>query len=200
MTSITLKRYHNDNGWRSGRDAAIGVVGGMWVVFLLQTVSAWITPWGALTQFGLQPRNWECLLSGPIIMPFLHGNWEHLISNTVVLLPLLPLYFLSHHRMKQAWLRLLLLWLGSGWLLWLIGPGNTLNIGASGLVYALTGYMMVYGLRGGHWIAVIVAVVLLIFQAGAILGGLLPNEPGISYAGHWSGLLVGGVTGFTVKK
>lgn len=184
-------RVNRAETWRSTRDAVVGVLGAMWVLFLLQHLTAWFSPWGGLTRFGVRPRVWDSVVTGPLLMPFLHGGWGHLIGNTVALLSLLPFFFLVHERPLTAWSRFAILWLGSGLLLWLIGPPNSLNIGASGLVYALTAYLVVFGLRGGHWLAAIVAVAVLLFQAGTLVSGLLPREPGISYAGHWSGLLVG---------
>jgi len=184
---------------RSILDALGLLIGGMWAMFLLQQLTGWFSPWGSITQFGLVPRVWTSLIPGTLMMPLLHGNWEHLTSNTIALAPLIPFFFLSHRRAGEAWGRLAVLWIASGVVLWIIGPANTLNIGASALIYAMTSYLVVFGLRGGHWIASVVAVLVILFQVGAFVSGLLPREPGVSYAGHWSGLLVGVGLGFAVR-
>jgi len=173
----------------------------VWLVFLLQSLGLWRLLFAPWLGEGMVPRDFDYLLSGPITMPLLHGGLEHLTGNSVALAVLLPLFFLSHSQWKTAWGRLALLWIVAGLLLWIIGPGASRHIGASGLVYALTGYLVVYGLRGGHWVALASGVLVLFFQAASIWSGLIPVDPGISYAGHWSGLLVGASVGwFAVKQ
>jgi len=200
MRSSSLVASRGRRSWQAAWQSLVGLVVAMWVIFVLQAVTSFFDPYGGMTRLGVQPRVLDSLLIGPLFMPLLHGSWGHLTSNTIALLPLVPLFFLAHHRVSSAWWRFAALWLGSGVFLWLIGPGNSVHIGASALIYALTGYLVVYGFRGGHWLASVVAVLIVIFQAGALWSGLLPSVPGVSYSGHWSGLIVGAGIGFAVDR
>ncbi len=174
----------------------ISVLATLLLVWIIQVTMSFLIPVWDPTQLGLRPREWNALIPGMLLMPVLHGGWGHLISNGVALAFLLPLFLLSHRSDQRALGRLLILWLGTGLLLWLIGPSRSLHIGASGLVYALSGYLVVYGLRGGHWIALIAALLIVFFQTASLIAGLIPTAPEISYSGHWCGLLVGAITGF----
>jgi len=89
---------------------------------------------------GLIPRRLDGL-DGVLFSPVLHAGWAHLIGNTTALLVLGPLAALVSRRPVAL---LVCAWLGSGLLTWVIGtPG--VHIGASGIVYALIAFLIVYG-------------------------------------------------------
>ena len=67
----------------------LAFIGAIWVVFLLEN----ITPFN-LTAFGVTPRTMMGLIGIPA-MPFLHGNLQHIVSNTVPLCVLLMLLVAS---------------------------------------------------------------------------------------------------------
>ena len=80
-------------------------------------------------------------------------------------------------------------WLLSGVFTWLIGtPG--VHIGASGIVYALTAFLLVYGAVARRLLAVAVSLVVAVTYLGSSLIGLLP-QPGVSWTGHLSGAAAG---------
>ncbi len=135
--------------------------------------------------FGLIPRQLDGL-DGILFSPLLHGGWGHLIGNTTALLVLAPVAAVVSRRP----LRLMLwTWLGSGLVNWLIGtPG--VHIGASGIVYAFTAFLLVYGIVARRWIAVVVSLLVSLPLLGGTLIGMIP-QAGLSWTGHIAGFLAG---------
>lgn len=153
----------------------------MWVLFLVSVVAGrWLLP-----GLGLIPRRLDGL-DGVLFSPLLHTGWRHLIGNTSALLVLGPVAALVSGRplalMAGAWL-------GSGLLTWVLGsPG--VHVGASGIVYALIAFLLVYGLVARRVLAVAVSLGVAFLYLGSSLVGLLP-QPGVSWTGHLAGALTG---------
>lgn len=153
----------------------------MWAMFLV-TIVAGRPLIGGL---GLIPRS-SAGLDGILFSPLLHGGWRHLIGNTTALLVLGPTAALVSRRPLAL---LAAAWLLSGVFTWLIGtPG--VHIGASGIVYALTAFLLVYGVVARRLLAVAVSLVVAVTYLGSSLIGLLP-QPGVSWTGHLSGAVAG---------
>ena len=147
-----------------------------------------------LRQYGLQPLEVRGLL-GILTMPFLHADWEHLISNTPPLIALIGGLFLFHNR--GGWRILIFLYLISGTLTWFMGRSST-HIGASGLVYALAAFHFVSGVikreTRQRAFALLVA-----FLYGSFVWAFFPTlymGTSISWEGHLSGLLTGIIIAF----
>jgi len=142
-----------------------------------------------LKQYGLQPLEARGLI-GVLTMPFLHANWEHLISNTPPLVALIGGLFLFYKR--GAWRILVYLYVVSGLLTWFMGRSST-HIGASGLVYALAAFHFISGIikkeTRQRAFALLVA-----FLYGGVVWAFFPTlymGTSISWEGHLSGLLAG---------
>lgn len=161
------------------------IVGAIWVVFLLDLILP-------LERLGLVPRS-VIGLTGIVTMPFLHGNLGHLVANTLPLIVLLGLLVLSRPR---PWSTMILLTLFSGLALWLFGRPS-LHIGASGLIYALMGFLIAAGVLERRLMSAVVALVVGVLYGGSIVGGVLPFQPGVSWEGHLFGLLAGGALAYT---
>ncbi len=110
-------------------------IGVIWLVALLD----FVLPID-LNRFGLIPRTVGGLIGIPC-MPFLHGGWGHLFSNTVPLLVLLCLLTGSRADSRAIVAGLILT---GGALLWLFGR-SSIHIGASGLVYGLVAFLIASG-------------------------------------------------------
>lgn len=152
----------------------------MWAVFLVSIVLRWMVP-----ALGLIPRS-TAGLDGVVFSPLLHGGWRHLIGNSSALLVLGPVAALVSRRPVAL---LVGAWLGSGLLTWVIGtPG--VHIGASGIVYALIAFLLVYGVVARRVLAVVVSVAVAVLHLGSSLIGLLP-QPGVSWTGHLAGAITG---------
>ena len=142
-----------------------------------------------LKQYGLQPLEIRGLL-GIITMPFLHADWEHLISNTPPLLALIGGLFLFYNH--GGWRILCYLYIISGLLTWFMGRGST-HIGASGLVYALAAFHFVSGIIKRE-IRQRAFALLVTFLYGGFVWAFFPTlyrGTSISWEGHLSGLLAG---------
>ena len=124
------------------RELRLSVVGSLlltalpWVVHIVNVVFSL-----RLNRFGLRPLESKGLF-GVFTMPFLHSDWEHLISNTPALALLIFALFLFYK--SGAWRILFYLYIISGLLTWFMGRDST-HIGASGLIYALAAFHFLSG-------------------------------------------------------
>jgi membrane associated rhomboid family serine protease len=151
-----------------------------------------------LQQYGLQPLEKEGL-SGIFTMPFLHADWDHLISNTPPLIALIGGLFLFYKRV--AWRILLYLYIISGLLTWFMGR-NSMHIGASGLVYALAAFHFVSGLIKKERRQRAFALLVSFLYGGFVWAFFLTLYIGtsISWEGHLSGLLTGILFAFYYRR
>ena len=140
----------------------------------------------ALYQYGILPRTLVGL-RGIAMGPFLHGNLEHLVANTVPMLGLGVMVALHGSRVfTVVSLQVLLV---SGILVWLSGA-MSYHIGASGLVFGYLGYLITYGWYVKRFIPFVVSILVFLVYGGAVLG-VLPSDPHISWYSHLFGFLVG---------
>lgn len=172
----------------SVRNEVFGVlafVGVIWCVFFVEQISP-----APLETYGITPRTRSGLI-GIVVSPFLHANLEHIISNTI---PLTVLLLLLAGSKANTWAVVACVVLLSGSLLWLFGRHAT-HIGASGLIYGLSTYLIVSGVRERRMIPMIVALVVAFLYGSALLAGVVPNS-----ASHvsWDGHLFGGIAGAVV--
>ncbi len=140
-------------------------------------------------EYGLRPRTLKGLI-GIFTMPFLHGDYTHLVSNS------LPLFLLSfgifYFFEGKALSILLMTWISSGVLTWVIGEGG-LHIGASGMVYALAFFMVTISLIKMET-KLLAYTLIIIFLYGSLVWGFFPILfPGkqISWEGHLAGAITG---------
>ena len=162
----------------------------LWVVTLLD--------WGLeleLTRFGVRPRSLPGL-PGVLVAPLLHGDFSHLISNSLPLLVLGTgmLYLYPHSSLKV----IPAVYLGPGLAVWLFGR-PPLHIGASGLVYGLAIYILISGIIRRDTRAVSAAM-LVFFLYGTLLLGLLPNHSSISWETHLIAALIGLVLALLFRR
>lgn len=143
---------------------------------------------GSLDRFGVVPRQWSGL-AGIIFSPLLHGNFAHLLANSVPFIILGFLITLRHEKQFPA--ITIVIALVSGFGTWLTAPSNTVHIGASGLIFGYLAYLVV-----NAWyersLASIALAVLVIVVYGGLLVGVLPSGGTVSWQGHLFGL-VGGI-------
>lgn len=155
----------------------------IWVIFFIDA----LIPGFTFDYWGIRPRQLSGL-TGIFISPFLHGNLFHLISNTIplIILPLLVRLSAGKDHVTGV---MILGGIGSGIGTWLFGLGGIV-VGASGVVYALLGYLFgrAYFSPGLYsWAA---ALISLLLYSGAILSFLTIN-PYISWAAHFWGFVSG---------
>ena len=126
-------------------------------------------------------------LPGVVGMPFVHGSWWHLISNTMPLLILGGMVMFRGSRYFGA-VTFAIMLLG-GILLWCFGR-NAAHIGASGLAFGYLGFLVTRGLCERSWQSIGVAA-LVVFLYGGMIWGVVPRDDGVSWEAHLFGLLAG---------
>jgi membrane associated rhomboid family serine protease len=149
-----------------------------------------------VNNLGIVPRE-TSHLSGIFLSPFLHVNWMHLFANSLPFIILSSLIGL--HSLSRFWLVFCLSAILSGTLVWLFARSGTIHIGMSGVVYAMWGYLIVYGLKQRRFRDILIAI-LVLFLYGGLVFGILPKEPNISYEGHFFGALIGCFLGYFLAK
>lgn len=139
-----------------------------------------------LTTLGVLPRTASGLM-GIVFAPFLHGSYEHLIGNSFMLL--LLSWILCFYD-KDLWLRSLIVGgLIGGLITWLIGSFSY-HIGASISVFSLWGTILGVAIFHKKPFFIIAAIVLSASYGVSMIYGLIP-QTGISFAGHFGGLIAG---------
>ena len=164
------------------------VIGGLLAVMWGVELVDWIGGrWLELDQFGIVPRRWSGLPGIPLA-PFLHCGWSHLAANS---LPFAILGLLVIGRGERAfWVVSAGIVLLGGFAVWLFGRGQSVHVGASGLIFGYFGYLVALGWIERSAVSVLRALLVGLFY-GSIIWGVLPGHRGISWESHLSGLLAG---------
>ena len=137
--------------------------------------------------FGILPRTLDGA-KGILLSGFIHGDFFHLISNTIplVLLGGTIIYFYHNKSLRI----ILLLYLLTGGLVWLFAR-SAYHIGASGLVYGMLSFLLFGGFIRRDRQTLAISFTVLILYGGSMFGGLVPGDPRISWESHLIGFLVG---------
>lgn len=143
---------------------------------------------GDLDSAGIRPRELDGL-PGIALAPFLHGGFGHLIANTVPFAVLGGVIALGGLVRVAAVSAIVAVVGGLG--TWLTAPADTVHIGASGLVFGFTTYLIARGIFSRRLLHFGVGLVILGTYGTTLLFGLVP-VPGVSWQGHLFGA-VGGV-------
>jgi membrane associated rhomboid family serine protease len=154
-------------------------------VVVIHCVNVLIGMW--LTQLGVIPRS-IVGLRGILFSPLLHRDWAHLIANAAPMGVMLCLLALS--RGRYFWPTVAALWLASGIGVWLVGRPGSIQIGASGLIYALAVFLVATAWFQRNLKSALAAIVV-VFLYGGIVWGLLPGRHGVSWEGHLAGAIAG---------
>lgn len=152
-----------------------------------------------LSRFGLIPHTAQGLL-GILTLPFLHGNWEHLMANSIPVIILgTALYYFYPTLANRV---MLITYLASGLLTWCIGNTNTTHIGASALIYGLNLFLIVSGFIRGNRQLIVISLIM-VFLYGSFIWGMIPSlakPQHISWEGHLSGAIIGVVLALLLRK
>ena len=168
---------------------------------LLFVLLIWVVFWFEIrfgfdfNYLGVNPRS-IIGLRGIIFSPFIHADIRHLFNNTI------PLFVLSmglfYFYRKISWEVLLLGLVLTGLLTWFIGrPAN--HIGASGIIYMLASFLFFKGLLSKYYRLIALSLIV-VFIYGGMVWFVVPVDPGISWEGHLSGMLVGLLFAFVYRK
>lgn len=172
------KKNFIDGLWLAGVVVAL-----MWIVKLAEVNFDY-----DFSSFGIRPGK-SSGLKGIFLSVFLHKDFLHLFNNSLPLfVAIVSLkYFYTRNSLKI----LILLWLLSGFITWLIGSEG-IHIGASGWVYACLSFLFFGSLfsRNNNFLAF---SLVLVFLYGAMIWGIIPlrQEAFISWESHLGGAVVG---------
>lgn len=157
------------------------IVGLFWVVKLTENVLNL-----NLTEFGILPLQPEGL-PGILFSPFIHGSYDHLLSNSI---PFLILGFaLFYFYRNLAYRILFLIYILSGICVWL-GGRDSYHIGASGIIYGLASFLFFSGVLRKDANLLTIGIIV-IFLYGSMFWGIFPIKPEISWESHLWGAVSG---------
>jgi membrane associated rhomboid family serine protease len=173
----------------------------LWAVFVIEIVVRTGTGVDLRLLLGVRPRE-PAGLVGILFAPLLHGGIEHLLANSIGLL-LLGLISCGYGR-RLTGIAVLHGMLLSGVLAWLIGPSGSVHIGASGIVFALIGFLIANGLFRRGCLPVIIALCTLVLY-GAALVTMLPgcadgHRLPVSWEMHLGGFIGGLLASWSTRR
>lgn len=132
------------------------------------------------------PRSIEHLY-GILLLPLIHSDTEHLVSNTIPLL--LFGTGLIYFYQKSAKGVLINLYFIPGIFVWLFGRAS-FHVGASTIIYGMAAFLFFSGVIRRDKRAIVLAL-LVTFIYGGMVWGILPIKQGISWEGHLFGAITG---------
>ena len=94
--------------------------------------------WLEFDQFGIVPRRWSGLIGIPLA-PFLHRGWSHLAANSLPF-AILGLFVIGRGE-RTFWAVSAGIVVLGGLAVWLFGRGQSVHVGASGLIFGYFGYL-----------------------------------------------------------
>jgi membrane associated rhomboid family serine protease len=180
---VSEKRPRTDSPVVRGIVVVVALAALMWLVEVVDQVAG-----GRLDRNGIEPRDLDGL-DGVVWAPFLHGDFQHLIGNTI---PFLLLGFaIAFSGVARVILVTVIVAVVGGLGTWLIAPEHTIHIGASGIVFGYAGYLVARGAFSRSPAQIVLGLVVVVVWGATLLRGLVP-ETGISWQGHLFGA-IGGV-------
>lgn len=181
--SGSLEPPFNPNSWSGALILMSLVAALLWIVELVNLADHY-----SLNRFGLMPRRVDGLW-GIVTEPFLHESVQHMLSNTLPVILIGWVVMLSGLRVWAIVTAIVVV--GGGVLTWLVGPGHTDIVGASGMVFGWLAYLLAraWFSRQFKWIVV---AVLVLFFFGTLLFGLFPTmHSNVSWQAHVCGFVAG---------
>ncbi|AEF42066.1 rhomboid family intramembrane serine protease [Hoyosella subflava] len=176
--------------WQQGIVATVSFVGILYLIELLDVLTA-----HPFALSGIAPRTTDGL-SGVLFAPLIHADWAHLMANSVPLLVLGFLVFLSS--LTRALMATAIIWVIGGMGTWLTGGENTVHIGASIIVFGWLAFLVTQGIFTRSGVQLLIGGVVLFFY-GTLLWGVLPGQQGVSWQGHLFGALAGVVAAWVLS-
>ena len=168
----------------------IGIVALMWLVKIFEVAKG-----SKLTRLGIFPRDWDGVV-GIITAPFIHSDWQHLISNSLPMLMLMSIVMVFYK--KVAIPSIVIITILTGFTVWLFAR-ESYHVGASGVVYGLVSFLAWTGVFRRNLKSIILALVILMMYGG-YFHGIVPTKEGVSWESHLFGGMVGIFTAFLFKN
>ena len=151
----------------------------------------WFILRSRLNLLGIYPRHLFGLV-GIIFSPILHGNFSHLLFNSLPAFALTCLILTSGLKVFLAVTFVVVL--VGGFLTWLLGR-KAIHIGMSGLIAGYFGFLLVNAIEHPGLVSIGLAIIV-IYYFGGILLSLLPSDERVSWEGHLFGFIAGLLASF----
>ncbi|BCE03518.1 rhomboid family intramembrane serine protease [Marinicellulosiphila megalodicopiae] len=164
----------------------------IWGVFVLDFVVFFFD----FNSLGIRPRQIFGLIGVPL-SAFLHGGIMHIVLNSFALMICGMILKISYSRDQMVMIIVLGI-LMSGLLTWVISSSGIV-VGASGLVYCFIGLLLANIYFNPSLLSWTQALLCLFFYSGALIA-MFRVQHGISWAGHFSGLVAGIVLSLMMSK
>ena len=166
-----------------------------WIVFLCDTFFHL-----DLYLFGVNPRTLSGL-KGILFSPFIHGDFGHIINNSLPILILSSMIFYFYKSI--AWPSILWIYVISGIWLWIGGRNSDVipnyHFGASALIYGFASFLFFSGVFRKHKQLMMVSA-FVVFMYGSITHGIFPFDTRVSWEGHLFGALSGILVAYSYRK
>lgn len=166
-----------------------------WLVFIIERLNEF-----NFSAYGILPRKLSGVI-GILTSVFIHGDIQHISSNTLPILVLGMMLFYFYKKIAKA--TFVWIWLVSGIWLWIGGRSSEVNliyhIGASTLIYGLATFLFFSGVFRKH-LRLMVVSALVVFLYGSIMWGIFPLKSEISWEGHLFGALAGVLVAYNYRN
>lgn len=162
----------------------------IWAVFGIE----WAMGWN-LAFLGIRPFHLEGLI-GIITSPLIHGDLNHIINNSWPLVGLMFSLFYFYPKLGPKVLPVL--YLVTGFWVW-VAAGDAYHIGASGVIYAIAGFLIFSGFFRKERSAIVVGLSIIVLYGG-LAQGIFPTEEGVSWESHLFGALAGASMAWYYRK
>lgn len=137
---------------------------------------------------GIYPRTLKGSI-GILTAPLIHGDFHHLLSNTfpIIFLGVGITYFYN----RIAPIVLALIYLMTGFWVWLAAVRDAYHIGASGVVYGMLTFLLFSGFFRRDVKTLAISFIVLFLYGGTFATGLMPTDEAISWESHLMGAIAG---------
>lgn len=136
-------------------------------------------------------------LTGLLHWAFLHGSFEHIMSNTVGLL-IFGGVLLLRDKISTFFILTVLLAVSTGIMVWVFGhPG--IHMGFSGVLFGYFSYVLTRGFFNKDPWSILIAVAVAFFY-GSMIWDILPGQPGVSWEAHLFGFINGIVFSYIINR
>jgi membrane associated rhomboid family serine protease len=179
----------NGKGWLGSLKFTLLCVACLAAVFAVSRVVP-------LNELGIRPRTISGL-PGILFAPLLHGDFSHLVANSVSFIILGTVFFVLVK--EYPYIKIMHFVILGGFGTWLIGRPWSNHIGLSGVIYGIMGYLMSLGFFEKRISAILISVAAFVFYGGA-LWGVLPGNPLMSWESHLCGFVSGIATAWMYSR
>jgi len=165
-------------------------VGILWLVRIVESMLSF-----DLGILGIHPRSLAGTV-GIITGPLVHGDFQHLMSNSLPLIFLGVGVFYFYNRIALE-VFFGIYFFTSFWV-WIVAR-DAYHIGASGIVYGLASFLLFSGFFRKDSRSIAISLIV-IFLYGGMAYGLFPTNEGISWESHLLGSLAGLISAFFYRR